>query len=139
MMGRIVAIDYGLKRTGVAVTDPLQMIATPLETVLTNVLMDWLKSYIPNENVEVVVVGIPTKLDQSPTHSTEAVNNFIDQLHKAFPSVKVEQEDERFTSRMALQSMIDGGMKKKDRRKKTNVDKISAAIILQSYLKRTNI
>jgi putative Holliday junction resolvase len=138
MMGRIVAIDYGLKRTGVAVTDPLQMIATPLETVLTNVLMEWLKSYIPKENVEVVVVGIPTKLDQSPTHSTEAVYNFIDQLHKAFPSVNVEQEDERFTSRMALQSMIDGGMKKKDRRKKANVDKISAAIILQSYLKRTN-
>ncbi len=137
-MGRILAIDYGLKRTGLAVTDPLKMIASPLETVNTSELIEWIRSYIQKEKLDLIVVGMPTKLDQSPTHSTKAVSNFIVELEKSFPSIRIDKEDERFTSKMALQSMIQGGMKKKDRREKANVDKISAAIILQSYLQKLN-
>ena len=137
-MGRILAIDYGLKRTGLAVTDPLKMIASPLETVKTSELIEWIRSYIQKEKLDLIVVGMPTKLDQSPTHSTKAVSNFIVELEKSFPSIRIDKEDERFTSKMALQSMIQGGMKKKDRREKANVDKISAAIILQSYLQKLN-
>ena len=136
-MGRILAIDYGLKRTGLAVTDPLKIIASPLETVSTEALMPWLKRYVALESVKIIVVGLPRKLDQSPTHTTEAVAQFIRELKKAFPEITIDQEDERFTSKIAQQSMIAGGMKKKDRREKANVDKISAAIILQSYLERT--
>ena len=135
-MGRIIAIDYGLKRTGIASTDPLKLIASPLETVPTADLMEWLKDYLLKEEVETIVVGFPTKPNQSETHTTEAVIKFTDQLKQTFPNHNITSEDERFTSKMAHQSMISGGMKKKDRREKGNVDKISAAIILQSYLER---
>ena len=133
-MGRILAIDFGLKRTGIAVTDPLKIIATPLETVYTEKFLVWLQSYITREDVEHVVVGLPTKPDQSETHTTRPVENFILQLKKQFPELTVSLEDERFTSKIAKQSMILGGMKKRDRMKKENVDKISATIILQSFL-----
>jgi putative Holliday junction resolvase len=135
-MGRILAIDYGLRRTGLAVTDPLQIIASPLQTVHTDELMSWLKGYVEHENVEVIVVGLPKNLNQSSTNSTGTVIEFIKKLKNTFPQISIEQEDERFTSKMAQQTMIAGGMKKKDRRDKANVDKISAAIILQSYLER---
>lgn len=138
-MGRILAIDYGLKRTGLAVTDPLKFIASPLETVLTENLLQWLNNYLNKEEVERFVVGFPTKTDQSETHTTEPVNKLVIQLSKQFPDIPVSMEDERFTSKMAQQTMILGGMKKKDRRKKENVDKISAAIILQSYMEKNQM
>lgn len=131
------AIDYGLKRTGIAVTDPLKIIASPLETVSTDDLMRWMKDYTQKEEVDLIVVGKPTNLDQSDTHTTKAVLKLIDSLKGTFPAIPVEEEDERMTSKIAKQSMIMGGMKKKKRRDKGNVDKISAAIILQSFLKRT--
>ena len=133
-MGRILSIDYGLKRTGLAVTDPLKIIASPLDTVLTTDLLPWIKNYIRSEDVETIVVGKPSKLDQTPTHTTGPVQKFVEELRAALPELNIEQEDERFTSKIAQQTMIVGGMKKKDRRIKGNVDKISAAIILQSYL-----
>jgi len=138
-MGRILAIDYGLKRTGLAVTDPLKFIASPLETVLTENLLQWLNNYLNKEEVERFVVGFATKTDQSETHTTEPVNKLVIQLSKQFPDIPVSMEDERFTSKMAQQTMILGGMKKKDRRKKENVDKISAAIILQSYMEKNQM
>jgi putative Holliday junction resolvase len=138
-MGRILAIDYGLKRTGLAVTDPLKIIASPLETIATENLISWIKDYIASEEVERIVVGMPLKLDQSATHTTVPVQKLISMLKETFFSIRVDEQDERFTSKMALKSMIAGGMKKKDRRNKGNVDKISAAIILQSYLERMNI
>jgi putative Holliday junction resolvase len=135
-MGRILGIDYGMKRTGLAVTDDLKIIASPLETVPTDTLLDWLKNYSKSESVETIVVGNPINLDQSPTHSTASVEKLLTDLHETFPGVRIEREDERFTSKMAKQAMIAGGMKKKERRKKSNVDKISAAIILLSYMER---
>ncbi|NJN26031.1 MAG: Holliday junction resolvase RuvX [Cyclobacteriaceae bacterium] len=135
-MGRILAIDYGLKRTGIAVTDPLQIIATPLETVATSDLIDWLKSYLTKETVERIVLGMPTKPDLSDTHTTQPVKRLYETLKLQFPQIPVSLEDERFTSVMAQKSMLAGGMKKKNRRDKTNVDKISASIILQSYMAR---
>ena len=138
-MGRILAIDYGLKRTGLAVTDPLKIIASPLETVLTDRLIEWMKIYIKSEDVERIVVGMPVNLDQSDTHTTFPVKKFIAQLKQLFPDLPLSLEDERFTSKIAMQTMILGGMKKKDRRNKANVDKISASLILQSYLARPNL
>lgn len=135
-MGRILAIDYGLKRTGIAVTDPMKMIASPLETVSTSQLIDWLKGYFEKEKVERVVIGMPTNLDQSDTHTTVPVRKFIIQFEMQFPGVPISGVDERFTSKMAMQTMIMGGMKKKDRREKSNVDKISATLILQSFLSK---
>jgi len=135
-VGRILAVDYGLKRTGLAATDPLKIIASPLETVLTEELIDWIKRYVADELVESIVVGFPTNIDQSNTHSTEAVLKFVSELKKAFPSLPIHQEDERFTSRIAQQAMVSGGMKKKKRRQKGSVDKISATIILQSFLEK---
>lgn len=133
-MGRIIAIDYGLKRTGLAVTDPLQIIASPLETVQTVTLMEWLKSYHEKEVVERIVVGMPVNLDQSDTHTTVPVKKLIENLKTSFPAIPISEIDERFTSKIAQQSMVLSGMKKKNRQKKENIDKISAAIILQSYL-----
>jgi putative Holliday junction resolvase len=133
-MGRILAIDYGLKRTGLAVTDPLQIIATPLETVDSSTLVSWLKEYFQKENVERIVLGMPTKPDQSDTHTTGPVRKLAEQLKSIFPDTPISLEDERFTSKMAMQSMIAGGTTKKYRREKSNVDKISASIILQSYM-----
>ena len=133
-MGRIIAIDFGLKRTGLAVTDPLKIIASPLETILTENLFSWLKDYFGKEQVERIVVGMPTNLDQSDTHTTVPVKKLIENLKVQFPEVPISEIDERFTSKIAMQSMVLSGMKKKDRQKKENVDKISAAIILQSHL-----
>lgn len=136
-MGRILAIDFGLKRTGIAVTDPLKIIATPLETVPTDNLINWLKAYLAKEKVERLVVGMPVNLDQSDTHNTRPAKKFVEQLKHHFPGFPISLEDERFTSKIAQQTMVMGGMKKKDRREKSNVDKISASIILQSYMARS--
>ncbi|WP_421875066.1 Holliday junction resolvase RuvX [Marinoscillum sp.] len=133
-MPRILAIDYGAKRTGLAVTDPLGMIASPLETVRSHDLFDFLKSYFEKEDVSEVVIGMPKNTDGSPTNATPLVEAAVNRFRKLFPGKKLFLHDERFTSRMAMDAMIAGGMKKKDRQDKGNVDKVSAAIILQSYL-----
>ncbi|MDR3184670.1 MAG: Holliday junction resolvase RuvX [Prevotellaceae bacterium] len=135
-MARIVAIDYGLKRTGLAVTDPLQLIATPLATVDTTALMDYLKEYAGKEAVECFVVGYPKNLDNTPAAAARHVDPFLQHLRRQFPGVGVVLEDERFTSKIAFRAMIDGGVKKMDRRNKGMVDRVSAVIILQSYLER---
>ena len=137
-MGRVVAIDYGLKRTGIAVTDSLRIIATPLETVKTSELMSFLQTYLKRETVDEFVVGMPVNLQYQDSEITPLVRVFVEELRKTFPEKAVHLADERFTSSMAMRAMIEGGMKKKDRRVKGNVDKISATIILQSFLERTN-
>ena len=133
-MGRLLAIDYGLKRIGVAVTDPLRIIASPLDTVATHQIIQYLTTYCQHEPVDAFVVGFPKKLDDSDTHATQPVRAFVHQLEKKFPQQSVHLHDERFTSRMALDAMIAGGTSKKYRRQKGNIDKVSATIILQSYL-----
>jgi putative holliday junction resolvase len=133
-MARVLAIDYGMKRTGLAVTDPQRIIATALETVPTEKLLDYLKTYFLKEVVDQLVVGMPKRLNNQDTDMTQPVRNLVKKLEEKFPNKPVALIDERFTSSMALQAMIDGGMKKKDRRVKGNVDMISATIILQSYL-----
>lgn len=133
-MGRILAIDYGTKRTGLAVTDPLQIIASPLDTIRTFQVITFLQKYHAEENIERFVIGMPKDLMNRDTDSTGFVRTFINLLKKNFPDLQIHQVDERFTSKMAKQAMIDGGMKKSDRRIKGNVDKLSATIILQSYL-----
>ncbi|MFH0756535.1 MAG: Holliday junction resolvase RuvX [Bacteroidota bacterium] len=137
-MGRILAIDYGTKRTGLAVTDPGQMIASPLETVLSHELMRYLESYFEKEDVEILVVGHPTRMDGSDSESMKPLRFFVQAFRKRFPGVRVAFMDERFTSRMAIEAMVSGGMKKSDRRVKGNVDKVSAALILQSWMEREN-
>jgi len=133
-MPRILAIDYGLKRTGLAVTDPLQLIASPLTTVPTGALMDFLKEYISKEEVVLFVIGMPKRLDSTPSQTAMNVKGFIKALQRDIPQIEVKEIDERFTSVMAMDAMIAGGMSKKNRRDKGNVDKVSAAIILQSYM-----
>ena len=135
-MDRIVGIDYGRKRVGVAVSDPLGIFASPLDTVPAAKIIDYLKRYAENERVERFVVGYPMNLDNTPSEAARDVDQFLHLLKKHFPQVPVTLEDERFTSVLAHRAMIDGGMKAKDRRDKNSVDKISAAIILQSYLDR---
>ncbi len=133
-MGRILAIDYGSKRVGLAVTDPLQIIASPLDTVHSKDVIQFLKDYDRSEGIEELVLGMPKKLDNTATNATPLVEQFHNLLKKNFPEKPVYLHDERFTSKMALDAMIAGGSKKKDRREKGNIDKISATIILQSYL-----
>ncbi len=133
-MGRILAVDYGLKRTGLAVTDPLRIIATALDTVPTLDLLKYLTAYLQKEKVDEFVVGMPKTLLNEDSEIAPQVRTFIEVLKKTFPDKPVHLTDERFTSRMAMRTMIDGGMKKKDRQVKGNVDKISATIILQSFL-----
>jgi len=133
-MPRIVAIDYGAKRTGLAVTDPLQIIATALETVRTHDLLEFLKKYSQSESVEAFVIGMPRRLDNSDSENAPRVQAFVKLLKKTFPDIPIHTHDERFTSSMALQSMIASGTKKSDRREKGNIDKISATIILQSFM-----
>lgn len=128
------AIDFGSKRTGLAVTDPSQIIASPLDTIATNELLKFLKGYHSTEGMELFVVGMPKNLSNQDTHSTAAVRTFIEKLRIAFPNTPVEEIDERFTSKMAFDAMIAGGLRKKARRNKATVDKLSATIILQSYL-----
>jgi putative Holliday junction resolvase len=137
-LGRILAIDYGTKRTGVAVTDPGQRIASPLDTIATHELMKYLESYFGNEEVEVLVVGQPRKLDRSESESMKPLRYFVQAFRKRFPEIWVEWMDERFTSRMAVEAMVEGGMKRSDRKVKGNVDKVSASIILQSWLEMRN-
>ena len=133
-MARIICIDYGGKRTGLAVTDPLKIIATALTTVETNNLISFLKDYFSKEDVELILIGEPLNLDDSPTHATPLVHRGIKQLQKEFPNIPVKTIDERFTSKLASQAMVQMGMKKKERRKKENIDQIAAAIMLQEYL-----
>jgi putative holliday junction resolvase len=136
-MGRVLAIDLGTKRTGLAVTDSLKLIANPLDTIPTHQLEDFLKKYVAREEVETIVIGLPRKLDTSANEMTPRVLALKNRLEKVFPQLKLVLVDERFTSKMALQTMIDMGTKKKDRREKEgNLDKISATIILQSYLQQ---
>lgn len=138
-MGRIVGIDYGSKRVGVATTDPLKMIASPLDTFHSKDVIEFLKSYHQAETIEAFAVGMPKNTNNEATNATPLVKGFITLLRKAFPSIPIHEVDERFTSKMALDTMITGGTKKKDRRNKGNIDKISAAIILQSYLESQQI
>ena len=133
-MGRILAIDYGKKRTGLAVTDPLRIIATALETVPSSELLSFLKTYTQKESVDEFVIGMPKTLRNEDSEIAPLVRKFIEALKSQFPDKPVHEADERFTSSMAQRAMIDGGMKKKDRQEKGNVDKISATIILQSFL-----
>ncbi len=133
-MGRILSIDYGQKRVGLAVTDELQIIATGLETVEAKDIWNYLSDYLQRENVETIVVGEPRDMMNRPSDASRFVEPFVRKLRKTFPKMKIERFDERFTSKMAFQTMIDGGLGKKKRRNKALVDTISATLILQSYL-----
>ncbi len=133
-MGRILAIDYGTKRTGIAITDELQLIASGLTTVNTADLISFLKEYIASEKVDLVLIGEPTQKDGSPSNVEEKIQEFIKVFTKTFPELKTKRVDERYSSKMAFQSMIDSGLKKKQRRNKALIDEISATIILQDYL-----
>lgn len=133
-MGRIISIDFGGKRTGLAVTDPLQIIATALDTVNTHDLYGFLKKYVVEEQVEKIIIGYPLNLDDTPTHATPMVDAAIKRLNKLFPQLPVEKVDERFSSRRASEAMLEMGMKKKDRRQKGNTDQIAATLLLQEYL-----
>ena len=133
-MPRILSIDYGGKRSGLAVTDPLKIIASGLCTVETPRLMTFLRDYFSKEEVERVIIGMPVNWDESATHATPLVQKFITAFKKHFPSIPIIEVDERFTSKMAQQAMIEMGMKKKQRQVKSNVDEIAATILLQEYL-----
>ena len=133
-MPRILAIDYGLKRSGIAVTDPLQIIATGLTTVESPQLIAFLQAYMAKEKVEKIIIGDPRNLDDSDTHATPLVLKIVEKIKKTFPAIPVETVDERYTSKMAKQAMLDMGMKKKDRRNKRTVDEIAATIMLQEYM-----
>ena len=135
-MDRIVGIDYGRKRVGVAVSDPLGIFASTLETVHSAKIIEYLKNYAQKETIVLFVVGYPINMNGAPSEAAKDIDIFLKHLAKAFPDVPVVKEDERFTSVLAHRAMIDGGMKKQDRQKKESVDKISAAIILQSYMDR---
>ena len=135
-MDRLIGIDYGRKRVGVAVSDPLGIFASALETVHSAKIIEYLRNYSQNERIVRFVVGYPINMDGAPSEAAKDVDVFLKQLKKAFPDVPVSLEDERFTSVLAHRAMIDGGMKKQDRQKKESVDKISAAIILQSFMDR---
>ena len=137
-MDRIIGIDYGRKRVGVAVSDPLGIFASPMDTVPAAKIIDYLKKYAETESVTRFVVGYPMNMDNTPSEAAADVDIFLKNLAKAFPAVPVTLEDERFTSVLAHRAMIEGGMKAKDRRDKSSVDKISAAIILQSFLDRNS-
>jgi putative holliday junction resolvase len=134
-MPRILCIDYGLKRTGIAVTDPLQIIATGLTTVESKQLISFLKDYISKEAVELILIGEPKNWDDSDTHATALVEKCIGELQKNFPGTPIQKVDERYTSKMAKDAMLEMGMKKKDRRNKGMVDEIAATIMLQEFLR----
>ena len=133
-MGRILAIDYGKKRTGLAVTDMLRITANPLITIETKQLMTWLKDYFAKENVDEVVVGYPKQMNGEDSESMQYIRVFLAQFEQTFPSIPIKLYDERFTSVLAHQAMIDGGMKRSQRQNKMMVDKIAACIILEGYL-----
>ena len=133
-MGRIIGIDYGKKRIGLAVTDPMQIFASPLTTVSPEEFDSFIESYLINEEVDEFVIGYPVQMNNQPSEAVTYINPFIKKLKKRYPEKHIHLADERFTSRMAFQTMIDGGVKKMDRLNKSMVDKISASIILQSFL-----
>jgi putative Holliday junction resolvase len=135
-MGRIMALDYGRKRTGVAVTDPLQIIAGGLDTVATHELEAFLAGYLTKNQVDTIVVGMPRQADGTPSESYTYIKPFVARLRKKYPDLPVEMHDERYTSVLAHRAMIDGGVKKSDRQNKALVDKVSAAIILQSWMEQ---
>ena len=137
-MPRIISIDYGLKRTGLAVTDPLQIIATGLTTVESRNLIPFLRDYFAREQVEMIIIGEPRNWDDSPTHATPLVEKCIRELQKHFPSIPVKKVDERYTSKMAKDAMLEMGLRKKERRNKALVDEIAATIMLQEYLRSIN-
>lgn len=134
-MARILSIDYGLKRTGLAVTDPLKIIATGLTTVESKHLIAFLTDYFRKEEVELIIIGAPKNWDNTDTHATPLVENIIGQLKKNFPAIPIQKVDERFTSKMASKAMIEMGLKKKKRRDKGLIDEIAATIMLQEYLR----
>jgi putative holliday junction resolvase len=134
-MARILSIDYGLKRTGLAVTDPLQIIATGLTTINPKELITYLKDYFSREQVELIIIGWPTNWDDSATHATPLVEKCIKDLQKHFPAMPVKKVDERYTSKMAKDAMLEMGLKKMQRRNKALVDEIAATIMLQEYLR----
>jgi len=133
-MARVLAIDYGKKRTGIAVTDELQLIASGLTTIDTAIIFSFLKDYFEKEKVELILVGEPKQMNNTPSESEILIKPFIEKLKKQFPNIEIKRVDERFTSKMAFQTMIDSGLKKKQRQNKALIDEISATIILQSYL-----
>tara|TARA_R110000868_G_scaffold103050_1_gene283827 strand:+ start:676 stop:1086 length:411 start_codon:yes stop_codon:yes gene_type:complete len=135
-VGRIIALDYGKVRTGIAVTDELRLIASGLTTVNTKELLSFLRDYVKNEKVEEIVVGEPKQMNNEVSESEALIIPFLAKLKAQFPTLKIERQDERFTSKMAFQTMIDSGLKKKQRRDKALVDEISATLILQGYLNR---
>ena len=135
-MPRIIAIDYGLKRTGLAVTDPLKIIATGLTTVESKQLIPFLKEYFSKEEVELIIIGEPKNWDDTDTHATPLVNKIIIDLQKNFPAIPVKKVDERFTSKLASRAMVEMGLKKKQRQNKALIDEIAATIMLQDYLKQ---
>ncbi len=135
-MPRIIALDYGKRRTGIAVTDPLQIIATALTTVQTNVLFEFLENYFKKEQVECLVVGEPMFMDGSAMEIEIAISEFIKKFSEKFNQIKIQRMDERFTSKIAKQTLIDSGLKKKDRKNKANLDSTSAVLILQAYLEK---
>lgn len=135
-MPRILSIDYGLKRTGIAVTDPLQIIASGLTTIESPKLIPFLKDYFSKETVELIIIGEPKNWDDTDTHATPLVKKVIEKLKKEFPAMPIKTVDERYTSKMASQAMIDMGLKKKQRQNKALVDEIAATIMLQEYLQR---
>lgn len=135
-MARILALDYGAKRTGVAVTDEMQIIASPIDTFETEKLFDFLTQYLQSENVSDIVIGLPQKLSGEMNDIEQEIEQFISKFSKRFPDINIHRENEMFTSKMASQALISGGMKKKKRQEKGSLDKISATIILQSFLSR---
>jgi putative Holliday junction resolvase len=137
-MGRLLAIDFGTKRTGIAVTDPLQIIASGLTTVDTTSLLQFLKDYAKNEIVDIFIVGLPKQMDNTASESEVYIAPFLKKLSENFPKIPIVRVDERFTSKMALQTMIDSGLKKKQRQNKALIDEISATLILQSYMDSRN-
>lgn len=137
-MPRILSIDYGARRTGIAVTDPLQIIATGLTTIESAVLISFLKQYLQQEVVELIIIGMPVNWDESDTHATPLVKAVIEKIRKELPGVPVKPVDERYTSKMAKDAMLEMGLKKKARRDKKLVDEIAATIMLQEYLAQQN-
>ena len=135
-MPRIISIDYGAKRTGLAVTDPLQIIATGLTTVESKQLIPFLKDYFAKEEVELIIIGEPKNWDDTDTHATPLVEKTINQLEKNFPKIPIKRVDERYTSKMAKDAMLEMGLKKVQRRNKKLVDEIAATILLQEYMRR---
>jgi putative Holliday junction resolvase len=137
-MGRWMAFDYGTKRTGIAVTDPLNIIATGLATIESEALLEFIKKYISTEQVSIFVVGEPKQMDNTPSMSAQSITQFVAQLNKVFPAIPVKRIDERFTSKMASQVIAQSGKSKKEREKKEHIDLVSATIILQSYMESTS-